>query len=92
MITFPIFLPIVEALGFDKLWFVVITAIMLQDSFLTPPFGYALFYLKGVAPPEVKMEDIYWGAIPFFELQELALIICILLPQTITWLPALLVN
>ncbi|MFH1480862.1 MAG: TRAP transporter large permease subunit [Pseudomonadota bacterium] len=92
MITFPVFLPIVDALGFDRLWFVVVTAIMLQDSFLTPPFGYALFYLKAVAPPEVKMEDIYRGAFPFFELQEVGLIICIFLPQTITWLPSILVN
>ena len=62
MITFPIFLPIAKELGFDKTWFVVTMAVMLQDSFLTPPFGYALFYLKGVAPPEVKTSDIYWGA------------------------------
>ena len=50
MITFPIFLPIADSLGFDKLWFVVIVAVMLQDSFITPPFGYNLFYLKGIAP------------------------------------------
>ncbi|MGD8303713.1 MAG: TRAP transporter large permease subunit, partial [Desulfobacterales bacterium] len=64
MITFPVFLPIAQQLGFDKVWFVVVMAVMLQDSFLTPPFGYALFYLKGVAPPEVKTTDIYWGAFP----------------------------
>jgi tripartite ATP-independent transporter DctM subunit len=92
MITFPIFLPIATELGFDKLWFVVIIAVMLQDSFLTPPFGYALFYLKGVAPPEVKTGDIYWGAFPFWRLMEVGLIICIIWPQTITWLPAVLVK
>ena len=92
MITFPIFLPIAAELGFDKLWFVVIVAVMLQDSFLTPPFGYALFYLKGVAPPEVKTTDIYWGAFPFWRLMELGLIICVLWPETITWLPTVLIK
>jgi tripartite ATP-independent transporter DctM subunit len=92
MITFPIFLPIAEQLGFDKLWFVVIIAVMLQDSFLTPPFGYALFYLKGIAPPEIKTTDIYWGAFPFWRLMELGLIICVIFPETITWLPSLLVK
>ena len=91
MIVFPIFLPIADQLGFDRLWFVVIIAVMLQDSFLTPPFGYALFYLKGVAPPEVKTKDIYWGSFPFWRLMELGLIICVLFPETITWLPSILV-
>jgi tripartite ATP-independent transporter DctM subunit len=92
MITFPLFLPIAAQLGFDKLWFVVTVAVMLQDSFLTPPFGYALFYLKGVAPPEVKTSDIYWGAFPFWRLMELGLIIVVVFPETITWLPNLLVK
>ena len=92
MITFPIFLPIADQLGFDRLWFVVSIAVMLQDSFLTPPFGYALFYLKGVAPPEVKTSDIYWGTFPFWRLMEVGLIICCVFPQTITWLPSILVK
>ncbi len=92
MITFPIFLPIVADLGFDKLWFVVTVAVMLQDSFLTPPFGYALFYLKGVAPPEIKTKDVYWGAFPFWRLMEVALIIVVIFPETITWLPSILVK
>jgi tripartite ATP-independent transporter DctM subunit len=92
MITFPIFLPIAQELGFDKVWFVVTMAVMLQDSFLTPPFGYALFYLKGVAPPEVKTSDIYWGAFPFWRLMELGLIICVVWPSTITWLANILVK
>jgi tripartite ATP-independent transporter DctM subunit len=92
MITFPIFLPIATQLGFDKVWFVVTIAVMLQDSFLTPPFGYALFYLKGVAPPEVSTTDIYWGAFPFWRLMELGLIIVVLFPATITWLPTILVK
>ncbi|MBC8460901.1 MAG: TRAP transporter large permease subunit [Deltaproteobacteria bacterium] len=92
MITFPLFLPIAAQLGFDKVWFVVTVAVMLQDSFLTPPFGYALFYLKGVAPPEIKTSDIYWGAFPFWRLMELGLIIVVIFPQTITWLPSLIVK
>jgi tripartite ATP-independent transporter DctM subunit len=92
MITFPIFLPLAAELGFDKLWFVVAIAVMLQDSFLTPPFGYALFYLKGVSPPDVTMGDIIWGAFPFWRLMELGLIICIIFPQTITWLADVLVK
>lgn len=92
MITFPLFLPIADQLGFDKLWFIVTIAVMLQDSFLTPPFGYALFYLKGVAPPEVSTSDIYWGAFPFWRLMEVGLIIVVIWPQTITWLPSVLIK
>jgi len=92
MITFPVFLPIAQQLGFDKVWFVVTMAVMLQDSFLTPPFGYALFYLKGVAPPEVTTTDIYWGAFPFWRLMEVGLIIVVIWPSTITWLANLLVK
>jgi tripartite ATP-independent transporter DctM subunit len=92
MITFPVFLPIAQQLGFDKVWFVVTMAVMLQDSFLTPPFGYALFYLKGVAPPEVTTTDIYWGAFPFWRLMEVGLIIVVVWPSTITWLANLLVK
>jgi tripartite ATP-independent transporter DctM subunit len=92
MITFPVFLPIAKELGFDMVWFVVTMAVMLQDSFLTPPFGYALFYLKGVAPPEVKTSDIYWGAFPFWRLMEVGLIIVVVWPSTITWLANLLVK
>jgi len=92
MITFPVFLPIAQQLGFDKVWFVVTMAVMLQDSFLTPPFGYALFYLKGVAPPEVTTSDIYWGAFPFWRLMEMGLIIVVIWPSTITWLANILVK
>ena len=92
MITFPLFLPIAQDLGFDKVWFVVVIAVMLQDSFLTPPFGYALFYLKGVAPPEVTTSDIYWGAFPFWRLMEVGLIVCVIWPPTILWLANTLVK
>ena len=92
MITFPLFLPIAQDLGFDKVWFVVTIAVMLQDSFLTPPFGYALFYLKGVAPPEVTTTDIYWGAFPFWRLMEVGLLVCVIWPPSILWLANTLVK
>ncbi|MBN2125448.1 MAG: TRAP transporter large permease subunit, partial [Deltaproteobacteria bacterium] len=92
MICFPVFLPIAQELGFDKVWFVVTIAVMLQDSFLTPPFGYALFYLRGVAPPEVTTGDIYWGAFPFWRLMEVGLIIVVIWPETILWLANTLVK
>ncbi len=92
MICFPIFLPMAKELGFDKVWFVVTIAVMLQDSFLTPPFGYALFYLKGVAPPEVTTANIFWGAFPFWRLMEVGLIICVLWPESINWLANTLVK
>ncbi|MBN2395530.1 MAG: TRAP transporter large permease subunit [Candidatus Atribacteria bacterium] len=87
-ITFPVFLPIAAKLGFDKLWFVTIVAVILQTSFLTPPFGYALFFLKGIAPKEVKMTDIYRGIIPFTILMLIGLIICTVFPEVILYLPS----
>lgn len=92
MITFPIFIPIAQSFGFDMLWFVVSVAVMLQDSFCTPPFGYNLFYLRGCAPPEINTKDIYLGAVPFWGLMEVGLVICCILPATITWLPKILVK
>lgn len=92
MITFPIFIPLAEGSGFDKLWFVVMCAIMLQSSFLTPPFGYSLIYLKGCAPPEVTTEKIWAGSIPFCIMIALSMLICIFFPGIITWFAEVLVN
>jgi tripartite ATP-independent transporter DctM subunit len=86
-ITFPIFLPIAAALGFDKLWFVITLAVNLQNSFLTPPFGYALFYLRGIVPEGVTLAHIYRGIIPFVLLMLLGLLICIAFPDIVLWLP-----
>jgi len=88
-ITIPIFVPIAAKLGFDALWFAELIAVNLQMSFLTPPFAYAIFFVKGVAPPEVKTQDIYWGVIPFVTLQAVGLALCIIFPQIILWLPSL---
>jgi len=89
-LTFPVFLPIVTQLGFNKLWFVTIAAIILQTSFLTPPFGYALFFLKGISPKGVEMTDIYRGIIPFIILMLIGLAICTIFPNTILYLPSIL--
>ena len=99
LIILPVFAPIVATLEFGDhvplenramiYWFTVLIAINLQTSFLTPPFGYALFYLKGIAPREVNLMSIYRGIIPFVILQLAALIIVITLPNIALWLPGL---
>lgn len=83
----PIFLPVVTELGIDPLWFAILVCINLQMSFLTPPFAYAIFFVKGAAPPEITTWDIYRGVIPFIILQAIGLVICILYPEIILWLP-----
>ncbi len=89
LLCVPIFTPLaVDQLHFDPLWFAMIVSINLQMSFLTPPFGYALFYLKGVAPEGMTMAHIYRGIIPFVVLQAIGLVLCIAFPQIITWLPS----
>lgn len=88
-IVIPIFKPVAETLGIDLMWYGVILAANLQTSFLTPPFGFALFYLRGVAPAELKTEDIYRGAIPFILLQLLVLMLIIIFPSLVSFLPSL---
>lgn len=83
----PIVGPALIALGFDPIWLGVMIAMNLQTSFLTPPFGFALFYLRGVASPEVKTSQIYRGAIPFIVIQLLVLAILWMWPELVTWLP-----
>ena len=87
-IVIPIFTPIALDVGFDPLWFAMVVCVNLQMSFLTPPFAYSMFYLKGIAPPEVTMGHIYKGVIPFVGLQVLALIIVIAFPWLSLWLPS----
>lgn len=89
LVTVPIFMPIAMDLGFDPLWFSMLLCVNLQASFLTPPFGYALFYLKGSAPPEYTMGDIYRGIVPFVGLQLAGLVILTIFPEIVTWLPGL---
>ncbi|MCF8106207.1 MAG: TRAP transporter large permease subunit [Desulfohalobiaceae bacterium] len=89
LVTVPIFMPICIELGYDPLWFSMLLCIVLQTSFLTPPFGYALFYFIGVAPEGYNMLHIYRGIIPFVILQLIGVVIMALFPGLITWLPHL---
>jgi tripartite ATP-independent transporter DctM subunit len=83
----PVLAPIMIEFGFDPLWFCILLAVNLQTSFLTPPFGFSLFYLKAVTPPEVTTGHIYRGIIPFVACQMLGLLVVILYPRLATWLP-----
>ncbi|WP_104402734.1 TRAP transporter large permease [Vibrio penaeicida] len=89
LIVLPLVSPVVSALGFDLIWFTVLFAVCLQTSFLTPPVGFALFYMKGVAPDGVTIGDIYKGVIPFILLQVTALAIVFNFQQIVTWLPGI---
>ena len=89
LLTVPVFLPIVRTLGFDELWFGVLYAITIQMGFISPPFGYTLFYIKGTLPPQLGMAQVYRGIVPFFLLQAVGLLICAALPDLITYLPRL---
>lgn len=86
-IIVPVVMPIFQSMDVNLLWLGILFAMNLQTSFLTPPFGFALFYLKGVAPPEVATTDIYRGIIPFIIIQLIALLLVILFPEMATWLP-----
>lgn len=87
MIILPIFLPLLQLYEFDILWSVTVLAVLLQTSFLTPPFGFALFYLKGIVPPEVTMSHIYRGIIPFVVIMLIVTGLTIVFPEIILWLP-----
>ncbi len=89
-VVVPIVGPILMAMGVDPVWLGVMIAINLQTSFLTPPFGFALFYLRGVAPAEIRTTDIYRGVIPFIIIQVLVMLIIAWQPLIATWLPSLL--
>ncbi len=86
-IAVPLFLPVLINQGVDPVWLAMLITLNLQSSFLTPPFGWALFYLKGVAPPEVGIRDIYKGVLPFIGLQALALVLLFFYPAIALWLP-----
>lgn len=87
LIILPLVAPVVKNLGFDLIWFVVLFAVCLQTSFLTPPVGFTLFYIKGVAPKVVTTRDIYRGVIPFVVIQLLAVALVFWFPELVTWLP-----
>jgi TRAP-type mannitol/chloroaromatic compound transport system permease large subunit len=84
-VVVPIVGPILLTMGVDPLWLGIMIAMNLQTSFLTPPFGFALFYLRSVAPPTVKTTDIYWGAIPFVCIQIIMVAIIIIFPNIVSY-------
>jgi TRAP-type mannitol/chloroaromatic compound transport system permease large subunit len=83
----PVLAPIMIDFGYDPVWFCILLAVNLQTSFLTPPFGFSLFYLKAVTPPEITTGNIYRGIIPFVLFQLVGLAIVVFVPQLATWLP-----
>ena len=91
-VVVPIVGPVLLAMGLDPVWLGVMIAVNLQTSFLTPPFGFALFYLRGVAPESVPTSAIYKGVVPYVAMQILLLVALALWPELTTWLPAQLYN
>jgi tripartite ATP-independent transporter DctM subunit len=90
LITLPVFLPVITAHGFDPLWFGILFIVMMEIGYMTPPFGFNLFYLKGVAPPGITMGDIYRSVIPYTIVELIGLILIILFPALALWLPSVL--
>lgn len=89
LLTMPIFVPIVRELGYDPIWFGVLFCLNMQMSYLTPPFGPAAFYLKGVAPPDISLNEIFASLWPFILLQAVVLMAVLFVPQIALWLPSL---
>ena len=87
LLTVPIFVPVIVALGYDPVWFGVLFCMNMQVSYLSPPFGPAAFYLKGVAPPEISLQDIFAGLWPFIILQLIGLMLVLTVPEIALWLP-----
>jgi len=88
MITVPIYVPLITLLGFDPLWFGILFIVNMQMAYLTPPFGFVLFYMKGVVPPGISMGDIYKSVWPFIGLQAICLVLIMVFPQIVMWLPS----
>ena len=88
LIVLPLVAPVVASLGFDPIWFTILFAVCLQTSFLTPPVGFAIFYLKGVAPQGIPVTTIYAGVVPFIIAQVLGMLIIFNWQAVVTWLPA----
>ncbi|UCF84283.1 MAG: TRAP transporter large permease subunit [Desulfobacteraceae bacterium] len=87
-LTIPLYVPIITQLGFDPIWFGILYIMCQESAYLTPPYGFNLFYMKAVAPPEITIEDIYLSIVPFVGLQIIALIFVIIFPQIALWLPS----
>jgi TRAP-type mannitol/chloroaromatic compound transport system permease large subunit len=92
LIFVPIFTPLIKAAGFDPVWFCILFLIMIQTSYLTPPMAPAIFYLRAVAPPSITIADMYRGVVPFILLQALTLVVVMIWPGLVTWLPGVLLQ
>jgi TRAP-type C4-dicarboxylate transport system permease large subunit len=92
LITGPFFLPVVHALGFDPLWYGVMFVLNMCMAYITPPFGFNLFVIRAVAPTGITIGEVYTAIWPFVGLMALTLLIIALFPQTVTWLPSLLIK
>jgi tripartite ATP-independent transporter DctM subunit len=89
MITLPVFMPVIHSLGFDPVWFAIVMLLNIQLGMLSPPFGMSLFVMKGVAPPDTTMGDVYRAALPFFALNLVGMALVIAFPVVALWLPGL---
>lgn len=87
MIVLPVFLPICDQFGIDRLWLCATMAVLMQTCFMTPPFGFALFFIRGIVPEGVKMTDVYKGVLPFLSIIVAVTILCCAIPNVVTWLP-----
>ncbi len=92
LIFVPIFTPLVKTVGFDPVWFCILFLIMIQTSYLTPPMAPAIFYLRAVAPPAITIHDMYRGVVPFIMLQCLTLVVVMIWPKLVTWLPSVMLQ
>ncbi|MDI6755812.1 MAG: TRAP transporter large permease subunit, partial [Thermodesulfobacteriota bacterium] len=87
LLTMPLFVPIIQDLGFDPIWFGVLFCLNMQISYISPPFGPGVFYLKSVTPPEIRVEDIFGSIWPFAIILIFGLVLVIIFPQIALWLP-----
>jgi TRAP-type C4-dicarboxylate transport system permease large subunit len=92
VIVAPLYIPLVMKMGFNPIWFGVLYTVTCQIAYITPPFGYNLFLMRAMAPPDITLVDIYRSIVPFFFLMTLSLIILIIFPQITLWLPQLYVG
>ncbi|MCD6485872.1 MAG: TRAP transporter large permease subunit [Syntrophobacterales bacterium] len=92
LVIVPIFVPIIKSVGADPVWFAILFCITLQISYITPPFAYNIFFLKGIAPPEMTLSDIMWGGVPYIFIQIALLFLFYAVPELTLWLPRLLLN
>ncbi|ADZ71670.1 TRAP transporter large permease [Polymorphum gilvum] len=92
LLCVPVFLPVIDFLGFDRLWFGILFLVSAQMAYISPPFGYTLFYMKGVLPAGIGMGTVYKAIVPFLLLQALGILLCALFPGLVLWLPKSMIN